>query len=116
MYMRRIPPFREDDRFDHLLLRKAREGVKIYILLWKEPKVAMDHGSGTFQERLMNLHPNIKLMRHPHFKGAPTHPYSHHQKAMVVDYGTKHVKVNHTHTPHTHTHTTHTHTHTTRLS
>ncbi|ELR13266.1 phospholipase D active site domain containing protein [Acanthamoeba castellanii str. Neff] len=92
MYMRRIPPFREDDRFDHLLLRKAREGVKIYILLWKEPKVAMDHGSGTFQERLMNLHPNIKLMRHPHFKGAPTHPYSHHQKAMVVDYGTKHVK------------------------
>lgn len=38
-----------------------REGVKIYILLWKEPKVAMDHGSAIFQKQLMGLHPNIKV-------------------------------------------------------
>jgi phosphatidylserine/phosphatidylglycerophosphate/cardiolipin synthase-like enzyme len=88
MYMHHIPPFCKDNHFDHLLLQKAHKGVKIYILLWKEPKVAMDHRSGTFQEQLMNLPPNIKLMQHPHFKGTPTHPYLHHQKAMVINYST----------------------------
>lgn len=39
---------------------------------------------------LLTIH---QVLRHPHFKGAPTHPYSHHQKFVVVDYGTKHIKV-----------------------
>jgi hypothetical protein len=32
-------------------------------------------------------------MRHPHWKKFPVHTYSHHQKTVVLDYGTKHVQV-----------------------
>lgn len=46
LYLRRPPTEHEDYRLDRLLLRKAKEGVKVYIIVYKEvcaPLVTLPH-------------------------------------------------------------------------
>ena len=70
-------------RLDKMLLKKADEGVKIYILLyWESKKVAgMDLGSDFVLVALS--HQNIKICRHPN-AFFPSQ-WSHHEKIVVVD-------------------------------
>lgn len=44
--MRRPPKSYEDFRLDKLFEKKAIEGVKIYIIVYNEPKVALTINSG----------------------------------------------------------------------
>jgi phospholipase D1/2 len=69
-------------RLDRLLFKKAREGVRIYIILWDETKIAVFKGSRRAKEMLEGLHSNVKVLRHPPF--TPIY-WSHHQKLVVVD-------------------------------
>jgi transcription antitermination factor NusG len=73
---------REEDRLDMMLQRKANEGVQICVLIWNETKVAVNLNSQHSQQYLENLHPSIKIIRHPLV--APV-KWSHHQKILVVD-------------------------------
>lgn len=76
-------------RLDKLLLRKAEEGIHVYILLyWESKKIAgMDLGS-EYASSVLN-HNNIEVRRHPHFSTLVTDPatmrWSHHEKIVVVD-------------------------------
>ena len=77
-------------RLDKMLLRKARQGVRTYILLYWESKniAGMDLGSEYAQTILQ--HENIEVLRHPDMSNPLAHPstllrWSHHEKVVVVD-------------------------------
>jgi phospholipase D1/2 len=76
-------------RLDNMLLRKAENGVKVKIILYKEMKRALDLGSDHVVEVFEKLkkHKNIEVHRHPgFFTGLLTlFRWSHHEKMVVVD-------------------------------
>jgi phospholipase D1/2 len=78
-----------DWRLDRMLLRKADEGVRVYILLYWETKIALDLGSDHTQS-LLTEHPNIVVYRHPNYSTMIKNPrtmlrWSHHEKLVIVD-------------------------------
>eukprot|EP00474_Spongospora_subterranea_P010016 CRZ10474.1 hypothetical protein [Spongospora subterranea] len=87
IYLRRNPGTEPDisDRFDSVLKAKANQGVKFYIILWKENLTAVvNNFSEEVANELEGLHSNIFVVRH-----GPPNPlltyYCHHQKFVVVD-------------------------------
>ncbi|XP_045383052.1 phospholipase D2 isoform X2 [Lemur catta] len=64
VYLKR-PAHSDDWRLDIMLKRKAEEGVRVSVLLFKEVELALGINSGYSKRALMLLHPNIKVMRHP---------------------------------------------------
>lgn len=73
-------------RLDCILKRKAEEGVKIFILVYKEVEFALDIDSAYTKAKLMSLHSNIKVLRHPdHITGAGVMRWAHHEKLVVID-------------------------------
>ncbi len=73
-------------RLDTLLKRKADEGVRVYILLYWETKVALDVGSEYAASVLS--HKNIEVHRHPTNSRVLRYfslLFSHHEKIVVVD-------------------------------
>jgi len=70
-------------RLDNLLIKKANEGVKIYILLYGENEFEfiMDLG-GKFVKKYLQ-HENITIFRHPCYNFVDI--WSHHEKTVVVD-------------------------------
>ena len=57
--MRRPPEKNEEFRLDRLLQRKAKEGVMIYIVVYKEMSLALTIDSAHTKKWLQGLHPNI---------------------------------------------------------
>ncbi|XP_038048919.1 phospholipase D1-like [Patiria miniata] len=72
-------------RLDNILHRKAAQGVKIFVLLYKEVDVAIELGSSHTKHVLMGLHPNIKVMRHPDHNPGQVILWAHHEKLVAVD-------------------------------
>ncbi|KAK4519852.1 60S ribosomal protein L21A [Mucor velutinosus] len=88
LYLRRPPEENEDFRLDRLLHRKAVEGVKIYIVVYKEMSLALTIDSVHTKQWLQNLHPNIIVQRHPDHTFSNDNTvlfWSHHEKIVVVD-------------------------------
>ena len=75
--------FSNVQRLMDLLYLLAVKGVKIYILLFCEMTVALATNSLHTKKTLNNLHPNIKVTRHP--KGTTSILWSHHEKLVVID-------------------------------
>ncbi|KAF6096186.1 phospholipase D2 [Phyllostomus discolor] len=80
IYLKR-PAYSDDWRLDIMLKKKAEEGVRVSILLFKEVELALSINSGYSKRALMLLHPNIKVMRHPDHVTL----WAHHEKLLVVD-------------------------------
>ncbi|XP_036882838.1 phospholipase D2 isoform X1 [Manis javanica] len=80
IYLKR-PAHSDDWRLDLMLKKKAEEGVRVSILLFKEVELALGINSGYSKRALMLLHPNIKVMRHPD----QVTLWAHHEKLLVVD-------------------------------
>ncbi|GIY48766.1 phospholipase D1 [Caerostris darwini] len=71
-------------QLDYLLQRKAREGVQIYVLLYKEIELALGINSYHTKKKLIKMHKNIKVIRHPEVsKGV--YLWAHHEKIVCVD-------------------------------
>ncbi|KIJ62481.1 hypothetical protein HYDPIDRAFT_30440 [Hydnomerulius pinastri MD-312] len=89
LYLRRPPAKHEGWRLDRLLQRKAQQGVKIYVIVYKEVTQTMSMSSKHTKESaaLEALHPNIACMRHPDHIGSKdtVEFWSHHEKVVVVD-------------------------------
>ncbi|GAA5853479.1 hypothetical protein JCM8547_002472 [Rhodosporidiobolus lusitaniae] len=104
LFLRRPPAKHEDFRLDRLLLRKAQQGVKIFIVVYKEVTQTMTMSSAHTKHHLEDLHENIAVMRHPDHLGGEgmfSSPstrenetdhsphlqsrWSHHEKLVVVD-------------------------------
>ncbi|XP_017352269.2 phospholipase D2 isoform X5 [Cebus imitator] len=80
VYLKR-PAHSDDWRLDIMLKRKAEEGVRVSVLLFKEVELALGINSGYSKRALMLLHHNIKVMRHPN----QVTLWAHHEKLLVVD-------------------------------
>lgn len=87
LYLRRPPAYYSEWRLDRILQRKAQEGVKIHVIVYKEVTQTMSMSSKHTKNYLEELHPNITVMRHPDHIGAKdtVEFWSHHEKVVVVD-------------------------------
>ncbi|CAB1316362.1 unnamed protein product [Coregonus sp. 'balchen'] len=72
-------------RLDQILNRKAEQGVKVCVLLYKEVEMALGINSGHSKRTLMDMHPNIKVMRHPNHMSAVVFLWAHHEKMVAID-------------------------------
>lgn len=48
-------------RLDEILKRKAQNGVRVFVLLYKEVEMALGIKSGYSKQVLQSLHPNIRV-------------------------------------------------------
>nr|CAD7443417.1 unnamed protein product [Timema bartmani] len=87
IYLKR--PITDEDsdfwRLDKVLARKAEAGVKVFVMLYKEVEIALGINSYYSKQRLVNSHPNIKVLRHPDHAKAGVFLWAHHEKIVVVD-------------------------------
>jgi len=87
LYLRRPPAYNPEWRLDRVLKRKAEQGVRIYVIVYKEVTQTMSMSSHHTKSALEALHPNIACMRHPDHIGSKdtVEFWSHHEKVVVVD-------------------------------
>uniref|UniRef100_A0A7N9AMB1 Phospholipase n=1 Tax=Mastacembelus armatus TaxID=205130 RepID=A0A7N9AMB1_9TELE len=72
-------------RLDCILKRKAQQGVRIFVMLYKEVELALGINSGYSKRTLLHLHPNIKVMRDPDHVSSAVYLWAHHEKIVVID-------------------------------
>ncbi|KAI1903217.1 hypothetical protein AGOR_G00024950 [Albula goreensis] len=72
-------------RLDQILKRKAEQGVKVCVLLYKEVELALGINSDYSKRTLMNMHSNIKVMRHPDHVSSIVFLWAHHEKMVAID-------------------------------
>ncbi|XP_066890117.1 phospholipase D1 isoform X2 [Kogia breviceps] len=72
-------------RLDYILKRKAQQGVRIFIMLYKEVELALVINSEYSKRTLIHLHPNIKVMRHPDHVSSSVYLWAHHEKLIIID-------------------------------
>ncbi|KAL9256264.1 Phospholipase D zeta 1-like protein [Drosera capensis] len=86
LYLRR--PFQEhaSARLDALLEAKAREGVQICILLYKEVALALKINSVYSKRKLLSIHENVRVLRFPDHFSTGVYLWSHHEKIVIVDH------------------------------
>ena len=75
--------FSNVSRLMDILFLLAKKGVKVFILLFCEVKLALAINSLYTKEVLKNMHDNIKITRHP--KGTSSILWSHHEKLVIID-------------------------------
>ncbi|KAI8336140.1 hypothetical protein BC941DRAFT_428409 [Chlamydoabsidia padenii] len=90
LYLRRPPSENEQWRLDNILKRKAEQGVKIYIIVYKEIAMAVPLFSHHTKQYLLSLSNNIYVQRHPSrtldiLSKQDTLFYAHHEKICMVD-------------------------------
>lgn len=68
LYLRRPFHAHASSRLDALLEAKAKQGVQIYILLYKEVALALKINSVYSKKKLISIHENVRVLRYPdHF-------------------------------------------------
>ncbi|CAL4122887.1 unnamed protein product, partial [Meganyctiphanes norvegica] len=73
-------------KLGEVLKRAAERGVRVYIMLYKEVKLALGISSFLTKDTLARIHPNIKIFRHPDHNTTHSVLYwAHHEKIVVVD-------------------------------
>ncbi|XP_052164261.1 phospholipase D zeta 1-like [Oryza glaberrima] len=85
LYLRRPFHHHESSRLDILLESRAKQGVQIYILLYKEVSLALKINSMYSKQRLLNIHENVKVLRYPDHFSTGIYLWSHHEKIVIVD-------------------------------
>ncbi|XP_073807258.1 phospholipase D2 isoform X2 [Danio rerio] len=65
--------------------KQYEQGVKVCVLLYKEVELALGINSGYSKRKLMSLHPNIKVMRHPDHVASVVVLWAHHEKMVAID-------------------------------
>ncbi|THH27911.1 hypothetical protein EUX98_g6279 [Antrodiella citrinella] len=87
LYLRRPPAANPEWRLDRILKRKAEQGVKVYVVVYKEVTQTMSMSSKHTKFVLDGLHANVACMRHPDHIGSKDDVafWSHHEKVVVVD-------------------------------
>ncbi|KAL5436988.1 hypothetical protein PMIN07_006798 [Paraphaeosphaeria minitans] len=86
LYMRRPPAISQKWRLDRLLQRKAQEGVKVFVIMYRNINTAIPIDSEYSKYSLLDLHPNIFVQRSPNQIRQNTFFWAHHEKICVVDH------------------------------
>ncbi|PON88229.1 Phospholipase D family [Trema orientale] len=86
LYLRRPFSAHASSRLDALLEAKAKQGVQIYILLYKEVALALKINSVYSKKKLLSIHENVRVLRYPDHFSSGVYLWSHHEKIVIVDY------------------------------
>ncbi|CAN8106450.1 unnamed protein product [Discula destructiva] len=86
LYMRRPPCISQRWRLDRLLQQKASEGVKIFVIVYRNVEAAVPIDSEYTKRSLLNLHPNIFVQRSPNQYKKNQYFFAHHEKVLIVDH------------------------------
>ncbi|KAI1331758.1 phospholipase D [Xylariaceae sp. FL0255] len=86
LYMRRPACISQKWRLDRLLQRKAREGVKVFVIVYRNVEQAIPIDSEYTKYSLHNLHDNITVLRSPNQFKKNQFFYAHHEKICIVDH------------------------------
>ncbi|KAH7026044.1 uncharacterized protein B0I36DRAFT_153112 [Microdochium trichocladiopsis] len=86
LYLRRPPCISQKWRLDRLLQKKAREGVKIFVIVYRNVEQAIPIDSEYTKFSLLNLHDNIMVQRSPNQFKKNQFFYAHHEKICIVDH------------------------------
>lgn len=86
LYMRRPAAISRKWRLDRLLQRKASEGVKVFVILYRNINSAVPIDSSYTKFSLLDLHPNVFVQRSPNQFRQNTFFWAHHEKVCVVDH------------------------------
>ncbi|KAL1223695.1 Phospholipase D zeta 1 [Cardamine amara subsp. amara] len=86
LYLKRPFESHTSSRLDNLLENKAKQGVQIYILLYKEVALALKINSVYSKRRLLDIHENVRVLRYPDHFSSGVYLWSHHEKLVIVDH------------------------------
>uniref|UniRef100_A0A5B7AMQ6 Phospholipase n=1 Tax=Davidia involucrata TaxID=16924 RepID=A0A5B7AMQ6_DAVIN len=86
LYLRRPFHAHATSRLDALLEEKAKQGVQIYVLLYKEVALALKINSVYSKRKLLGIHENVRVLRYPDHFSSGVYLWSHHEKLVIVDY------------------------------
>lgn len=86
LYMRRPAAISQKWRLDRLLQRKAQEGVKVFIIVYRNINSAIPIDSEYTKFSLLDLHPNVFVQRSPNQIRQNTFFWAHHEKICIVDH------------------------------
>lgn len=85
LYMRRPLHPNQKYRLDRILQEKAQEGVKIFIVVYRNVGTTVGTDSSWTKHSLLELHPNIRIIRSPNQWTQTTFFWAHHEKFVVID-------------------------------
>lgn len=85
LYLRRPANGNQEWRIDRLLKRKAEQGVKIFIIVYRNVINTVITDSLWTKHSLLDLHPNIHVMRSPNQWMQNVYFWAHHEKLLIVD-------------------------------
>ncbi|KAJ5152874.1 Phospholipase D1 [Penicillium canariense] len=86
LYMRRPAAISQKWRLDRLLQNKAREGVKVFVIMYRNINSAIPIDSEYSKFSLLELHPNIFVQRSPNQFRQNTFFWAHHEKLCLIDH------------------------------
>lgn len=86
LYMRRPAAISQKWRLDRLLQRKAREGIKVFIIIYRNVEAAIPIDSQFTKISMLDLHPNIFVQRSPNQYKKNQFFFAHHEKLCIVDH------------------------------
>ncbi len=86
LYMRRPAAISQKWRLDRLLRKKAREGVKVFIIIYRNVEAAVPIDSEYTKFSMLDLHPNIFVQRSPNQFKKNQFFFAHHEKICIVDH------------------------------
>lgn len=86
LYMRRPPAISQKWRLDRLLKRKAEQGVKVFVIVYRNVESAIPIDSQYTKFSLLDLHPNVFVQRSPNQFRQNTFFWAHHEKICIVDH------------------------------
>ncbi|MED6197985.1 Phospholipase D zeta 1, partial [Stylosanthes scabra] len=85
LYLKRPFDCYSNFRLDSLLEEKAKQGIQIYVLLYKEVSLALKINSSYSMRRLLKIHENVRVLRYPDHLTSGVYLWSHHEKLVIVD-------------------------------
>ncbi|KAK2757869.1 Phospholipase D1 [Arachnomyces sp. PD_36] len=86
LYMRRPAAISQKWRLDRLLRRKAEQGVKVFVIMYRNINSAIPIDSEYSKFSLLDLHPNVFVQRSPNQFRQNTFFWAHHEKICIVDH------------------------------
>lgn len=86
VYLRRPPEGNQKWRLDRVLKRKAQQGVKIFVVIYRNVGPTIPIDSMWTKHSLLDLHENIHVIRSPNqLSNKNSLFWAHHEKLCVVD-------------------------------
>ncbi|EHN01435.1 Spo14p [Saccharomyces cerevisiae x Saccharomyces kudriavzevii VIN7] len=85
LYLRRPVKGNQAFRIDRMLKNCAEKGIKVFIVIYRNVGNIVGTDSLWTKHSMLNLHPNIHIIRSPNQWLQNTYFWAHHEKFVVID-------------------------------